>query len=272
MRYLLAFQFFLFKPKRGLWNAIQVGIALIVPVAGQMVVMGYRSLVIEDLDDDPDKRYHRDFELNKLGDYLTRGLWQGLIQFAAQFLLIGTMYATMIGVAVSGGLLGSTTGMIILGVVGTVVMFVLAIALAMFLWPVEIYAALRPPFDFKKAVAFSRTFVAAMWQECLAAIAAFTVLSMVFAMLLWVVVVLISGIIGLLLGYGVDPAVGFVVFMTMYMIFWIIGIIVLQAVFTMANGHILEQLYGVYVEKGGEPLRDRDPFERDPMLANDNPE
>lgn len=270
MRYLLAFNYFLFKPKTGWKNALCVGVCMVVPVVGLMIVLGYRAHVIEDLDDDPDKRYHRDFELNKLGDYLTRGVWPGLLQFGVQMLLAVVIYSVMIAVILSGMAANNPAALVILVVLGIVLTAFLAVAAAMLLWPVEIYAALRRDFEFGKAFSFARIFVAAMWRECLATILAFTVLSMVFGGIVMTVLGIIAGGVGLGLGYGVDPMVGMVVgFVLFYGGLFLLSFF-MQATLTMANGHLLAQLYVVYVNKGGQPLRERDPFERDPsLLAED---
>lgn len=267
MRYILAFNFFALKPKTGWKNVLSVGVILLIPIVGQMVVYGYRSFVFEDLDDDPDKRYHRDFSFNHFSDYLARGLWIALIQIAAQLILGVGSYIAMLAIMLGGGLQGAPMPVMIGLVVGWVLSLMAAsLVVAMILWPMEIHAALKQPFQFGAALAFARTFQSAMWKECLAAILSFLVLAAVFSTACYLVVAGLAVGVGFALGSAVSPEVGILVGALIYVGLFLVLFLPFIGILTMANGHILAQLYSVYVDKGGEPLRVRDPFEADPML------
>lgn len=223
MQYVKAFTFSLKKP-RG-WVTILIGVVcLFVPIVGLMVWLGYRSFVASDLDEDPELTYHRDFDTNKLGEYLGKGVWQ----FLAQMLIGCVMMIPYVGMVVLMLTVGTKDPtlmpVIILGSYG--VLFVMLVLGTFFVWPIELYAALSREVSVGRAFSFAGRFVRVMWLELIVALIAYFFFS--------------------------------VLAMTLGALACCIGMYPMAVVMSMAEIHILVQLYRVYLDKGGTPIRDLD--------------
>jgi len=226
MRYVKAFTYFAGKPNTGWKNVLAGALCLLaagfIPIVPWMVWLGYRSYAAADLEEDPDLEYHRDFDLDKFGDYLGRGVWQFLIQ------LVVTGTAAMIALA------GAGVGVVVVSqsdpnlipvviLAGYLLMFVMTGLAMVLMWPLELYAALTGQFSVGRAVAFAVRFARLMWGESLASIVVYFLLTMV------------ANLAGFLL--------------------CCLGMLPAGAIASMAEIHLILQLYRRYLDKGGEPVR-----------------
>lgn len=225
MRYGQAFTFFVNKPKTG-WLNILFGLIcqFFIPIIGPIVWLGYRADTAADLEDDPEMKYHRDFDFSEFGEYLKRGIWPFLIQ-----LVFGGV-AAMLGVAiVLGGLMaaGGESELALVAMLGGYLIIMLLIFLATtIMWPMELYAALSQEFRIGGAFAFTSRFMAVMWKQTLITVFVYFILATV------------VGILGMLACcIGIYPA----------------GVII-----SMAEHHLMVQLYRQYVDLGGVPIRSLD--------------
>lgn len=227
MEYIKAYTFFARKPKTGLTNLMFGALCAfsqgIVPFIGLIVWLGYRSYAASDLEEDPDLEYHRDFTFDKFADYLGRGVWQFLIQ-----LVVGGVAGCIAVGAVLAGVFAvsqSDPNLIPLAALAGYLVYAVVIVLAtLLMWPLELYAALSEEFSVGRACSFAGRFARLMWGEMLVAIIVYFLLT---------TLVMLVGV--LLCCVGSLPAF---------------------AIVSMAEVHILVQLYRRYLDKGGEAIRE----------------
>lgn len=205
-------------------NILLAGVAILVaafiPVVGGLFAWGYIGEIIGA------RAYGRtnsypDFDLNRIGDYVMRGLWMSLAAFAASICIAPVMI-------LAWGLMAAmmATKNEALAVVGFVIYFVMIIGanVAVFFvtCPLVIRAGmlndLVSAFDFK----WIMDFIKKMWLELLLG----GIVLYFFAMFIMLV-----GCLALCVGY--IPAIGVVAIM---------------------GGLFLTQLYQVYVYRGGQAL------------------
>jgi hypothetical protein len=225
MQYVKAFTFAAKKPGTGWKNLLLASVCLLIPVVGQIGVLGYRGFAASDLDEDPDLEYHRDFDFNKFGDYLGKGIWQFLFQFFAGTFVLGAWYAGMAAALIGLAPKDPITAFAIIGV-GYLFLVVMIFLATMLLWPLELYAAMSEQFKFGRAFAFASVFARTMWVEMLLALIVCTILRGI---------VVVLGLLACCV--GAYPAL---------------------VISSLAEMHILVQLYRHFVDKGGTPIRDLD--------------
>jgi hypothetical protein len=225
MQYGKAYTFAFRKPKSG-WTNVLIGglVVMFIPIVGSIVFLGYRGYVASDLDEDPDLRYHRDFKFDKFGDYLSKGVWQ----FLAQMLIVCVAMIGYVAMAIGMVTLGRQGPEMVLTVmaIGYALVLVFTVIGTFFVWPLELYAALSEDVGVGRAFAFAGRFAGLMWGEMLVAVLVYFVLSFVVGLLSMLVCCV-----------GVIPGI---------------------AIMSMAEIHIIVQLYRSYLEKGGPPVRDLD--------------
>src|SRR5688500_15707145 len=112
MDYTLAYTYFAKKPKTGfttlLFGALCVLISGLIPFVSIIVWTGHRAEVSGGLDDDPNMRYHRDFDANRIVPYLTRVIYPFLVRLLASLavmglVVIGGIVIVLIVVGVAAG-------------------------------------------------------------------------------------------------------------------------------------------------------------------------
>src|SRR2546421_9036691 len=81
MKYMQAYRYLFESPKWGM-NLLWAVLSQFVPVIGAIVCLGYGFDMIETLHRRKDSRYP-DIDMNRLGEYLMRGLWVFLVQLVA---------------------------------------------------------------------------------------------------------------------------------------------------------------------------------------------
>ena len=222
MQDLKPYTYFVGKPggtSNLLWGSLALFSTHFIPFVGQIVLLGYQADVAEDLEHDPAIEDHRDFNPNKFGDYLGRGVWPMLMQF-----LVGLGIVALVVVAILAGVLAwRASDEPLIGVAVGGVLYVPFMMLGMMVsWPMTLHAQLSRGFHFGAAVRFTSAFLGKLGGQLAVALVVHFVMSMVL------------GLGGLLLCFvGIYPA-GMIMF--------------------MAQEHYMMQLYRVYLDEGGEPI------------------
>ena len=220
MQYLQPFLYFVRKPKSGYKNVLIGCLAPLIPIAGEMVLLGYRAEVSEELERDPDLKEHPDFSLDKLATYLQRGVWPYLSRLLSYMVLLSL--GAIVSVIAGFGLYQVMPEPLLCIGVGYLTYFVSFILSNTLVWPMEYHAQITRKFapldDFKFALRFARV----CWFSTLVAVLMHTMFSFV---------ALFLGM--LMLWIGLYPA-----------------IVIVQ----MAEQHLMTQLYLHYLDEGGEPI------------------
>lgn len=220
MQLFKAFTYFARKPKTGFTNVLIGCLAPLVPVLGAMVLFGYRAEVSEELERDPDLQDYPDISLDKLMNYLNRGIAPFLAQLV--FVLV-FLPLTMILTLTAGFGVHAAAGEPIYGVGAGAVVFLFSTYVGMtILWPMEYHAMLTGKFSPMKEFQFAIRFL----RLC-----GFSTVTTIFFYSILANVLLILGTLCFIIGQY--PAV------------------VIQQ---MAEQHLMTQLYLKYLEEGGEPL------------------
>jgi hypothetical protein len=224
MQYLKPFSFFISRPG-STTNLLSAAVCILIPIIGPIVLLGYRAEVAEDLDRDPDLEDYPDFQFDRFGDYLGLGFYPFLYQLIIS--LVGG------GVAIVGGggigfavykLIDQEPGGMIAGIiVGFVIYMTVAIGIALVLWPMELHAQLTRRFAFFEALAFASRLLKRVWGQAIISVIVFYFLS---------VVIVIIGYLACIVGVYASIAIMF-----------------------MAQQHYMAQLYRLYLEEGGEVIK-----------------
>jgi len=148
-------------------------VACIIPIVPQIIVMGYQFEVVDGLLQNRDARYP-DFDLNRIADYLMRGIWPFLamivvaIGWGVVFVLITLICSGCI--AGAAGLAGENVGPVIgtIGIIVGIALGIVLMALLLFIvTPVSIRAGLAHDFPAGFDLAWIKDFIAKTWVEVL---------------------------------------------------------------------------------------------------------
>jgi len=233
MEYMRAYHFIFENPN---WTTTVAYIGLctlaaIIPgvsILLQLLFLGYQFETVETLLRTRGTQYP-DFSFGRIGDYLGRGIWPFLISLIVGFVLAPIMYVAVIILVVIVALLASAAGdqagpvvAIIGGIIGFAIFLALMLAIMMLTMPMLLRSGLAQ--DFGAAFQFSwiSDFVRKMYRE------------MVLAGLFMIGTALPLALLGLL-------ACG-------------IGICVVMPIILLAQTHLMYQLYGIYLTRGGQPV------------------
>ncbi len=265
MEYLLAYRF-VFQSRNWVKNLLVGSLSLFVPIVGMMVFVGYLFEVIEWLhrrrqedklpwverpdapaapppdavqaEPRPPATYlqdaaegaYPDFDVNRLQNYLTRGVWPFLVQLVVHlpvsFLFIGLYVVAMVLVGVGGATGGPVWVYVTIFLAVFALAVVLAIASMVLVVPLYLRAGLSRDFGSAFSMAYLKDFLSRVGKEL--------ILSQLY---LQASGALLS-VVGMLACYvGIFPA---------------------MALWTMAAHHLEYQLYELYLERGGAPILPRD--------------
>jgi hypothetical protein len=222
MRYGKPYTYFLNKPG-GTINTLYGSALLlstsVVPVVGQIVVLGYQAEIAEDLVRDPELEDYSDFDFNRFVQYLTRGLWPFVVVFVIGLAVLGLM-----GVAAAAGVaVAVLTEQWVFGVlVGLVLLLPLTILGTMVQWPMLLHVQLSRELRPGEAVRFTASYIRKVGGQLFLSLVAHLLISSVLT---------VAGL--LVLCIGVYPV-------TMILL--------------MAQEHYMIQLYRLYLDEGGEPI------------------
>ncbi len=248
MRYWQSYRF-VFNNPNWLTNLLLAAVCSIVPIIGQIVLIGYCFEVIDVLlrrrpwvaadpkdegimdalpvDDDHDSASYPDFDFHRFAEYLMRGIWPFLVRMivnfvigmiVAFFLIVGMMLAGFAAAAADSPVLI----FVLYGLFLVVYAFLLTVA-GILTTPLYLRAGLSGDFASAFSMAFYRGFLRRVGKE--------VILAELFLLATGAVV----SIGGLLLCYvGIFPAIALLLYV---------------------HHHLEYQLYELYLERGGEPVK-----------------
>ena len=194
----------------------------IIPIVGQIVLMGYQAEVAEDLEKDPDISDHANFNFNHFSRYLGRGVWVFLIQLIlAGLILLGLILSGGVGFATYSGIQGDVGIYVGIGV-GFLCYIAFTIMVTMFTWPMTLHVQLSRGFHFGSALQFSMSFIKKLSGQLFISLLAHMFISSALMM------------------------AGMLVFC--------IGIFPAATISLMAQEHFMIQLYRIYLDEGGDPI------------------
>jgi hypothetical protein len=222
MRYLHSYQYVFISPK---WlNNLGLGtVCQFVPIAGDIVLLGYHFEMIEAMIRDGEENYP-DFDMNRPMPYLKRGVWPFLAQLVTSIplLILLAIFAIVFVVAIVGAEGEPSYGVLLLFLFFFLASIVFGVVvLPLFMLPVEIGAGLSNSLGAAFARAYYVGFVKRCWKELLF-VQLFTFASGFFVMLIG----------ALLFCFGFYPARALVMF---------------------SRSHLCYQVYMLYLERGGSP-------------------
>jgi hypothetical protein len=221
-----------FKSPKWMMNLLLGGVCVLIPIVGQMVVLGW---LITGFWARQDERFETfpDFDFSHFGKYLERGLWPFLVAFVASMavsivmvpliwlLMVPTM---LVGSLSSGGHQSNAAGCF--GVIAVILMMlvwaIVLLGLMLVLVPLKIRASLTQDFAKSFDFGFVKRFVTLTWKEM--------VLGSLFVMAASIVLV----------------SLGMIVFC--------VGAYFATVLIYFSWTHLHKQLYALYLSRGGEPV------------------
>jgi hypothetical protein len=208
-----------------LWSFLCQLVAQVIPILPQMVSTGYQFEVLDGLLASRGARYP-DFNINRLGDYLIRGVWPILAALIVALIwtpIFIVVLAVMIGcIAALGAAGGEEAGTVLamFGVFGAIVFTVLLVAaLLVVVTPLMLRAGMTQDFVAAFDFGWISDFLKKMWLEVL--------LATLFIIVAAVAVTMVTCGLGALI---VGPLLPFV------------------------STHFWFQIYSLYLSRGGSPV------------------
>lgn len=234
LQYIHSYSFF-FESPNWLVNLLLLSVAFFVPIIGPLIICGYQIEIINALHRTPAQRYP-DFDMNRLGDYLSRGIWKFLVDMMSQFAMMPVYFVLYIvsivailgiGTAFSqntqnpGPAMGIAAAIVV--PIAIMIAMLVNVGIQIVTTPVMLKASLSGDAGALFDLRFMFDFLRRTWREML--------LEMV-----WLFVTTpVIAIFGLL--------------------FFLVGIYPAMALVQMADAHTSWQLYEIYLAKGGEPIK-----------------
>ena len=214
----------MFESPNWLLNILFCTLALLVPILGPIVLMGYQYYIGESLLRNPSSRYP-DFDFNRLGDYIARGIWPFLVILAASFLMfpvIAIVYILFVVVAAAANEAGDGAFMIIPFLFLIFGMTCYGIIFTVVSQPMVLRSALTQDFLQGFNFRFVFAYLSKVWVELLIGMAIIVCLTPVIA---------VAGLLVVCVGYFAAITIG-----------------------QMAYGYLNYQVYRLYLARGGEPI------------------
>ena len=219
---------FIFENPNWFMSLLLLAVCQFIPIVGPLVAIGYQFIVTETLHRRTHPTYP-DFDFNRFGDYLKRGVWPFLVSLVVALVFVPIMMggfflsAMAVGAAAQGG--GEEFG----GVVAAIVIGLMMLLFMVFgffanlvVQPMFLRAGLAQDFGQAFNMSFVRDFVARTWKEM-------TLLWFFFAA---------TGLLVVLAGYALC----------------FVGVYLSIGVLMLSQAHGYFQLYEVYLSRGGMPI------------------
>lgn len=229
MNYLASIQDF-FKSPKWMTNLLLAALCALIPLVGPLVVMGWLITGFWGRSEDRAETFP-DFNFDKFGKYLERGLWPFLVSMvagviAAPVMLVGAFVSMAIITGAASG--GNEEQVGLFAIIGSLVMaggmFVVMLVVMFLVSPVILRATLLQDFAPAFNLAFVKRFLGLVKMEL-----ALSLLFMGAAGVAFMVV-------------GMVPCLGVLV------------ILALVPLVYYAWMHLQKQLYQLYLSRGGEPV------------------
>ncbi len=219
---------FVFENPNWIMNLVWVGLCMLVPLVGPLVLHGYQFAIIESLHLRPESKYP-DFDFDKLGEYLLTGAWVFLATLVIGLifgLFAGALAAIMVvGLAIAGaagGEDGAGVAMMIIMppaiIVGVVVYFGTLMMMVPLILRVGLTRSINEVLNFK----FAWQFVKNTWAQ-----------------------ILISGVI-FVVAVAALELIGLLMFC--------VGVIFTVGLGMLMQAHLGMQLYEVHLARGGDAI------------------
>ena len=229
MRYLESFQYIFAHPD-WVMSVVLASVCMLIPVIGSILLQGYAYEIVESLHRFPGQLYPK-FDFGRFSQYLMRGIWPflvslviGLVMSIPIICIVMIPFLALMALAGGGGggeEAGAAAALGMCCMYGLI--FVLSIAMNICIVPFMLRAALAQDFAEGFKFGWAMDFLAKMWLEL--------VLAALFLM-----------------------AVSLFVITPLAVITCFIGIYPGIALLLMAQAHLLNQLYTIYLARGGEPI------------------
>lgn len=219
---------YVFENPSWLTTVLLSALCLIIPVIGPLVLLGFQYEVVISLLATQGLQYPA-FDFNRFGDYLMRGVWPFLVQLVASVVIVPLVFI-LFGIPLFillalGAAMGEENGSIVLGIGMPLLMIVLiplsalpAVLLIPFMLRAGLTQDFAEGFNWNWAVDFLKT----TWRE------------LFLAMLFLIVTGGVLAMLGMLACY--------------------IGMFVAMPVVFLAQAHLLYQVYGLFLTRGGSPV------------------
>jgi len=218
MEYGKAYGYFLNR-EGGTKGLLFATLALLIPVVGSIVVMGYQAEVAEDLERDPDTRDHDPFSFDHFTRYLSRGVWPFVMGLIVQAI---TMLVVAVGVVAAAGVGLASQNFWVGYAAYFVVAMPLAVGLSVASIPLMLHVQLAGKLRVGAAFAFAPRFLGKVWGQALVSFFVSSILS------------------------GAVVALGYAA--------CCVGVLPAIVVIAMAQQSLSVQLYRLYLAEGGEPI------------------
>lgn len=220
MRYQRSYLFIFQSPQ---WSVtvLSGGICLLIPLVGWTVFLGYVLDLLEAMQEHGDQDYPA-FDINRVGHYMTRGLWPIIAQLFALFpvIVLASLGFTMLLLSAETGKPSPLHRFLATGIALCSLFITLIVGVMML--PLTLFIGLRQSGELMAGWQFAQDFVRHVWKELL--LAQFFVMTTGLSLFF----------LGLLAcGLGAGPALALVGY---------------------SQYHLLNQLYGLYLERGGMPV------------------
>jgi len=223
MQFGLAFGYILNRTG-GFANLLLITVCNLIPIVGPIVLLGYRAEVAQALLRDGELRRHPKFDFDRFVEYLTRGVWPFVVGLIVGLAGVGIgLLAFVLGMALGVALNDPLVGAIV-AIAGYTFAIVGVLVIST---PMTFHAELAGRFDLGEGFRFTVAFWKTVGAQAILAGLIFIPLSTVVA------------IAGLLL--------------------CIVGVYPASSLTQMAGLHVLVQLYILFLERGGEPIRQYQP-------------
>lgn len=223
MRYLDSIRFVFNKPN---WfvNTLLCIVCALIPVIGQIVLLGYMYEVFDSLHRQRTDTTYPDFKFERFTEYLTRGVWPFLVQLLAQAVLAVPMFiAYFVAMMVSVAAADKAKILVVIAWLGYVAVAVIGgVVIGLVMWPAQMHAGYGRQLNFGGMVSFVKDFFKRVGKEL--------VLSLLFLFAAAMVLIPI-GLIACCVGA------------------WFVGVFL-----TFSQFHLKDQLYELYLQRGGAPI------------------
>ena len=225
-----------FKSPKWMMNMLLGGVCILIPIVGQIVVMGWLITGFWGREDEKFETFP-DFDFGEFGKYLERGLWPFLVILVITMLMMPVMFLVIMPIALTAGFSGhqGQSGGCAAGIMIAMMLLylVMVMGLALLLAPFKLRASLTQDFVKSFNLGFAKRFIVLTWKEIIIA---------------WLFM-MVTGV--------VLTALGLLVFC--------IGAYFAMVPVYFAYTHLNKQLYALYLSRGGEPVP------RSPKLSNGPP-
>src|SRR5262245_14157938 len=203
---------YVFENPNWIMTVLLAALCALIPVIGGIVLQGYKYEVLIGLLATGGARYP-DFDFGKFVDYLMRGLWPFLVGLVCSFALVPFWMLFICAGAAGEKAAGIVVSLLSLVMMVVIPVFILAIQ------PMLLRAALTQDFPQGFQFEWVKDFLKRVWVE------------------------MILGILFLMVASMVLVPLGFLA--------CCVGILAVGPILQLAHGHLLFQVYSLYLARGG---------------------